>query len=451
MEGPRELAFQILYKVAEEGEYSHIVLAKALKTELEKRDRAFITRLCEGTLERLLTLDYILNRFSKTKTEKMKPVLRTILRMSVYQLFYMDSVPDSAVCNEAVKLAKKKGFSGLSGFVNGVLRNIARSREEILSDRFYPDKSKEPVTYLSVKYSMPEWLCDYFINAYGASRAEQIVEGCLRNPETTIRCNETKCSAVELAERLAAQGITLKDGAYVPGAFQISGYDSLEKLPEFTEGLFQVQDESSMLVAYTAGLKKDDFVLDVCAAPGGKSLHAAQLLKGMGGGSVLARDLNSGKTALIEENKARHAADNLEIEVWDALESDERLEQKADVVIADLPCSGIGIMAKKPEIRYRMTKASQKELEELQRKILSVVYRYVKPGGILMYSTCTINKGENEANAAYACKQFGFQIESLAEFLPEKLKNQVSEDGTLQLLPGVHECDGFFIARLRKL
>lgn len=144
MEGPREIAFQILYRVAEEGEYSHIVLAKALKDakELEKRDRAFITRLSEGTLERLLTIDYILNRFSKTKTEKMKPVLRTILRMSVYQIFYMDSVPDSAVCNEAVKLAKKKGFSGLSGFVNGVLRNIVRSREEILSDSFYPDRKK---------------------------------------------------------------------------------------------------------------------------------------------------------------------------------------------------------------------------------------------------------------------------------------------------------------------
>lgn len=451
MEQPRELAFQILYKVAEEGEYSHIVLAKTLRADMEKRDRAFITRLCEGTLERLLTIDYILNRFSKTKTEKMKPVLRTILRMSVYQLFYMDSVPDSAVCNEAVKLAKKKGFSGLSGFVNGVLRSIARSREEILSDSFYPDKGKEPVRYLGVKYSMPEWLCGYFGKTYGFLKAEQIISGCLRNPETTIRCNETKISALELKERLAAQNIVVADGAYVPGAMQISGYDSLEKLPEFKEGMFQVQDESSMLVAYTAGLKKDDFVLDVCAAPGGKALHAAQILEKLGGGTVCARDLSSAKTALIEENKERHGADNLKIEVWDALKFDEKVEQKADVVIADLPCSGIGIMAKKPEIRYRMTKQSQDELAALQKDILSVVHRYVKPGGVLMYSTCTINKEENEANAAYACEKFGFQIENLAEFVPEPLKNQVSESGTLQLLPGVHTCDGFFIARLRKL
>ncbi|MGN0507345.1 MAG: 16S rRNA (cytosine(967)-C(5))-methyltransferase RsmB [Lachnospiraceae bacterium] len=452
MEQPRELAFQILYRVAEEGEYSHLVLTRVLREAggLEKRDRAFITRLCEGTLERLITVDYMLNHFSKTKTEKMKPVIRTILRMSAYQMFYMDSVPDSAVCNEAVKLAKKKGFSGLSGFVNGVLRNMARSRTKIESESFFPDKNTEPVRYFSIRYSLPEWLCEYFVTAYGTELAEKIAAGCLRNPETTIRVNETKISAETLRKRLCAQNITVKEGAYVPGAMSLSEYDSLESLPEFREGMFQVQDESSMLVAYTAGLKKGDTVVDVCAAPGGKALHAAQLLENLGGGTVRARDLSAGKTALIEENKARHGTKNLTVEVWDALRPDESLYETADVVIADLPCSGIGIMAKKPEIRYRMTKEAQTELADLQRRILAVVQRYVKPGGILMYSTCTINKEENEKNAAYLAREFGFRIESLAERLPEPLKNEVSEDGTLQLLPGVHDCDGFFIARLTK-
>lgn len=453
MEQPRELAFQIIYRVAEKGEYSHIVLSEVLEEAkgLEKRDRAFITRLCEGTLERIFTLDYILDRFSKTKAGKMKPVIRTILRMSLYQMLYMDRVPDSAVCNEAVKLTKKKGLLALSGFVNGVLRTIARNKAEIGTDSFYPDRQAEPVRFLGICYSLPEWLCDYFIKTYGMERAEQIAAGCLRNPATTVRVNETKISAECLRERLACKGIMAEAGPYVPGSLQISGYDSLEQIEEFRQGMFQVQDESSMLVAYAAGLKKDDFVVDVCAAPGGKALHAAQLLELLGGGRVLARDLSKGKTALIEENKARCGTRNLTAEQWDALKPDEHLYGKADVVIADLPCSGIGILAKKPDIRCRMTKEAQKELSELQRNILSAVYRYVKPGGVLMYSTCTVNKEENEANVAYLCRQFGFEIESLGDMLPEPLKHEVSADGTLQLLPGVHACDGFFIAKCRKV
>ena len=453
MEQPRELAFQIIYRVAEKGEYSHIVLSEVLEEakELEKRDRAFITRLCEGTLERIFTLDYILDHFSKIKTRKMKPVIRTILRMSLYQMLYMDRVPDSAVCNEAVKLTKKKGFSVLSGFVNGVLRTMARNKTEIERDGFYPDKVAEPARFLSILCSLPEWLCDYFIKTYGMERAEQIAAGCLRNPVTTVRVNETKSSAECLKERFALKGITAETGAYVPGSIQISGYDSLEQIEEFREGMFQVQDESSMLVAYMAGFRKGDFVVDVCAAPGGKALHAAQLLESLGGGMVLARDLSKGKTDLIEENKARYGTKNLTVEQWDALKPDERLFGKADVVIADLPCSGIGILAKKPDIRFHMTQKAQKELSELQRNILSAVHRYVKPGGVLMYSTCTINKEENEENAAYLCRQFGFKIEPLENMLPEPLKNEVSADGTLQLLPGVHECDGFFIAKCMKV
>ena len=200
MKNTRETAFQILYQVLEEGEFSHLVLARVLKeeTDADKRDRAFITRLAEGTLERLLTLDYMLNQVSKTPINKMKPVIRTILRMSVYQLRYMDSVPDSAVCNEAVKLAKAKGFYGLSGFVNGVLRNIARNREVWETEGFYPDKEKEPVKHISIRYSMPEWLCEYFIKEYGVKTAEKIAEGSQRNPRTTIRCNRNKISEEEL-------------------------------------------------------------------------------------------------------------------------------------------------------------------------------------------------------------------------------------------------------------
>lgn len=452
MKNTRETAFQVIYKVLEEGEYSHVVLRQALSAEkdAEKRDRAFVTRLVEGTLEHLLTIDYILNQVSKTPVKKMKPIIRTVLRMSVYQLLYMDSVPDSAVCNEAVKLVKGKGLQGLSGFANGVLRNVARSREQWTSEAFYPDKQKLPAKYLSIRYSLPEWLCSYFVKEYGMERAEKIAEGSLRNPKTTIRCNTSKISKEELTKRLCAQGFVVESGAYAAAALYLSGYDTLEKIPEFTEGLFQVQDESSMLVAELAGLKKGELVLDVCSAPGGKALHAANLLEALGDGTVISRDVSEKKTALIKENKERLQAKNIIIQVADATQLDESMIEKADVVIADLPCSGIGIMAKKPEIRYRMTAENQKELVKLQKDMLEVVHRYVKPGGILMYSTCTINKEENEEQAKEICKKYGFVPAMNEAPVPECLKKDIREGGWLQLLPGIHECDGFFIARLKK-
>lgn len=452
MKNTRETVFQVIYKVLEDEEHSHIVLRQALNQEkdAEKRDRAFVTRMAEGTLEHLITIDYILNRVSKTPVKKMKPVIRTVLRMSVYQLLFMDSVPDSAVCNEAVKLVKSKGLQGLSGFVNGVLRSVAREKETWCSDEFYPDKKKTPASYLSIRYSLPEWLCAYFVKEYGTERAEQIAMGSLRNPTTTIRCNTTKISKEELTKRLTEQGFTVENGVYAKDAMYLSGYDTLEKIPEFALGYFQVQDESSMLVAELAGLKKDDLVMDVCSAPGGKAIHAANILETLGGGKVIAGDLTEKKTALIQENKDRLQVNNLVIRVADATVPDESMIEKADVVIADLPCSGIGIMAKKPEIRYRMSADNQRELVKLQKEMLAVVHRYVKPGGILMYSTCTINKEENEEQAREICKNYGFFPALCEVAVPKKLEADVQEDGFIQLLPGVHECDGFFIARLKK-
>ena len=452
MKNTRETAVQIIHKVLEEGGHSHVVLRQELNAQkdAEKRDRAFVTRLVEGTLEHLLTIDYILNQVSKTPVKKMKPILRTVLRMSVYQLLYMDSVPDSAVCNEAVKLVKGKGLQGLSGFANGVLRNVARGREQWFSESFYPDKEKTPEQYLSIRYSLPKWLCSYFVTEYGLQKAEKIARGSLRNPKTTIRCNTTKITKDELVNRLTAQGFTVENGVYAKDALYLSGYDFLEKIPEFLDGLFQVQDESSMLVAELAGIKKDTLVLDVCSAPGGKAIHAANLLEAMGGGTVIARDVSEKKTALIKENTERLQVKNICVQVADATKLDESMIGRADIVIADLPCSGIGIMAKKPEIRYRMTKENQKELVSLQKEMLAVVHRYVKPGGILMYSTCTINKEENEEQARKICEEYGFAPALDEIMLPESLRAEVQENGWLQLLPGIQECDGFFIARLKK-
>jgi len=341
MKNIRETAFQILYKVLEEGEYSHLVLSRILREEAEapKRDRAFVTHLVEATLEHRITIDYVLDKVSKTPVNKMKPVIRTILRMSVSQMMYMDSVPDSAVCNEAVKLAKSKGFQGLSGFVNGVLRNVVRMEGAWKKEEFYREAGMEGVKYFSVRYSMPEWLCEYFVSTYGEKTAELILKGSGRNPKTTIRCNTSRIAEEKLIERLLKQGFCVEKGTYAKGAWYLSGYDTLDKIPEFQEGLFQVQDESSMLVAELAGLKKNDLVIDVCSAPGGKALHAANLLTECGGGQVIARDVSEKKTDLIKENALRLKASNVTIQVKDALEIDETLLGKADVVIADLPCS----------------------------------------------------------------------------------------------------------------
>jgi len=441
----RELILGILLEVTRQEEYSHIAIRNVLEKYqyLEKQERAFITRVAEGTLERQIELDYIINQFSKVKVNKMKPVIRNIIRMSVYQLKFMDSVPDSAVCNEAVKLAQKKGFHNLKGFVNGVLRNIARNLESIE----YPQETQTE-TYLSVKYSMPEWIVQEWLHVYGRDTTEQILAAFLEKQSLSIRVNLERITPEELQKRLEQQGITVIPAAYPPYALRIEGYNFLGAIPEFREGLFQVQDVSSMLVSEVASPKEGDICIDVCAAPGGKSLHLAEKLRGTG--HVEARDLTEYKAELIRDNLERMGVKNMTVRVQDALVLDEPSLGKADIVIADLPCSGLGVLGKKTDLKYRMTKEQQQELADLQQQILTVVQNYVKPGGILVYSTCTINQLENEENVQWFLKSFDFEPVSMSDCLPDGLPGDTTGKGYLQLLPGVHESDGFFIAKFRK-
>ncbi len=421
----RELILEILLAVTRDGEYSHIALRNVLENYqyLDKSERAFITRVTEGTLERMIELDYIINQFSKTKVNKMKPVIRTIIRSAVYQLKYMDSVPDSAVCNEAVKLAGKRGFSGLKGFVNGVLRNISRNLDNVK----YPDKS-DTVKWLSVIYSMPEWIITEWLKNYDREMVEKMLQAFLAERPTTIRCNLSQISREELAEELKKEGVKVRLCDTVDSALFISGYDYLGALESFRTGHFQVQDISSMEVAEWADPKEDEYIIDVCAAPGGKSLHLADKLAGKG--HVEARDLTPYKVDLIRDNIARMGIDNIEAVCQDATVYDEASEKKADILIADLPCSGLGVLGKKTDLKYKMNPDTQEELVHLQRKILSVVHRYVKSGGKLLYSTCTIHRAENQENAAWFAEQY-------PEF--ELVRER-------QFLPGVDDSDGFYIA-----
>ncbi len=421
----RELILEILLAVTRDGEYSHIALRNVLENYqyLDKSERAFITRVTEGTLERMIELDYIINQFSKTKVNKMKPVIRTIIRSAVYQLKYMDSVPDSAVCNEAVKLAGKRGFSGLKGFVNGVLRNISRNLDNVK----YPDKS-DTVKWLSVIYSMPEWIITEWLKNYDREMVEKMLQAFLAERPTTIRCNLSQISREKLAEELKKEGVKVRLRDTVDSALFISGYDYLGALESFRTGHFQVQDISSMEVAEWADPKEDEYIIDVCAAPGGKSLHLADKLAGKG--HVEARDLTPYKVDLIRDNIARIGIDNIEAVCQDATVYDEASEKKADILIADLPCSGLGVLGKKTDLKYKMNPDTQEELVHLQREILSVVHRYVKSGGKLLYSTCTIHRAENQENAAWFAEQY-------PEF--ELVRER-------QFLPGVDDSDGFYIA-----
>lgn len=448
----RAVVLDILTEIEKEGEFSHITINNALLKYqyLDRTQRAFINRLSLGTIECRIEMDYILNQYSKTPVNKMKPLIRRIMRMAVYQIIYMENVPDSAACNEAVKLAAKRGFTGLKGFVNGVLRNISRNKDNIT----YPDKAKETKKYLSVKYSMPEWIIELWNTNMSYEEIEDILAGMKKDKKTYIRCNTLKGSTDYIKKILEEEGVTVTEVSGLSYAYEISGYDYLTALKSFNEGLYQIQDISSMMAGEYVKPSTDSFIVDVCAAPGGKSINAAlklaeaaydnkdipesgiskEVLKGITGRGI-ARDVSDYKASLIDDNVARLGIPYIDVEVHNALEFDEELEGKADIVIADLPCSGLGIMGRKPDIRYNITKEKIDDIISLQRDILKVVSRYVKTGGTLVYSTCTINRAENEDNADWICNTLGF-----------------SKDGEYrQMLPSAKaDNDGFFVVGLIK-
>ena len=442
----RELILEILLQINEEGEHSHIAIRNALSKYqfLPKQDRAFITRVCEGTLEYRIYIDYIIDSFSKIKVEKMKPPIREILRSAVYQLRFMDRVPDSAVCNEAVKLTQRKGFYNLKPFVNGVLRTVIRQADQLE----YPPRERNLVRYLSVRYSMPETLVLRWLNDYGEETTEKMLADFLEEKPLTVRCRTYLNSVEDTCASLRSQGVTVEQAPYLPYAKRISNFNHILALDAFIQGKIQVQDVSSMLVAEIADPKKGDYVIDLCAAPGGKSLHIGDKMEGFG--TVDARDISPYKVGLIEENIRRTGSINVQARVQDATVFDVDSECLADIVLADVPCSGYGVIGKKPEIKYRSTLQKQEELVILQRNILDKAAEYVKPRGTLIFSTCTVAKEENEENMMWFMNNHPFKLESIDPYLPDELKSESTALGYLQLLPGVHGTDGFFIAKFRR-
>ena len=442
----RAVILDILLEIYEKEQYTHLVLNEALSKYqyLQGMERSFISRTVLGTVERTITLDYIIDSFSKTKVNKMKPLIRTLLRMSTYQLVYMEGVKDFAVCNEAVKLAMKRGFVSLKGFVNGVLRTIAREKNNLS----FPS-GEDVVKNLSIKYSTPEWIVKKWIDAYSYEETLKILEAQYAGRPLTIRCNTTLTTPEALATSLAERGIEVNNDTIFPEALEISGYDYLDKIPEFRNGMFSVQDISSMLVCHIANPAKDAYVIDVCAAPGGKSLHIAEMLGNTG--MVDSRDVSEYKVGLINENINRLGLKNIKTSVRDALCKDSDSVEKADVVIADLPCSGLGIFNKKPDIKYNASEEGCRELAGLQRDILSVCAEYVKKGGTLIYSTCTLNPEENMCNAKWFAENFSFEPKDITDRIPDILKDKIIDKGCIEIHPdSEYNFDGFFIAAFER-
>lgn len=418
----RELILETLLLITRDGEYSHLALKSVLDKYrfLDKKDRSFIARVVNGTIERKIEIDYVLDQFSKVKVTKMKPVIRVILESGVFQLFYMDHVPDSAVCNEAVRLADKRGFHNLKGYVNGVLRNISRNKGSIE----YPG--------ISEAYSLPSWMVSMWEKRYDTDTVKKMGRYFLKKSPLSIRVNTEQISKEDLMVKLKKEDIICEEVPDFPEALILKGIDYLEKLESFNNGDFQVQDLSSMTVGPLVHPSEDDYCIDVCAAPGGKSTHLAELLKGTG--VVDSRDISEYKISLINENIVRGHYKNIETKIWDARVWDEEVKEKADIVIADLPCSGLGVIGRKADLKYRIEPEDIKSLARLQREILSVVKGYVKPGGTLLYSTCTISREENENNTKW------FENENI-DFTKTYEK---------QRIPGQDPGDGFYIAIFKK-
>lgn len=404
----REIIYNSLIEIVENGTFSHIVEKNVLDKYdyLENNEKAFIKRVIEGTIENQLIIDKVIDDYSKIKCNKLKPAIRTILRMSIYQILFMDKVPDSAACNEAVKLATRHGFSSLKGYVNGVLRNIVRNKNTI------DVKDTE---------AFPDWIINHFEKNYGKDKARIILEAMQKESPVAIRARE------ELSDYEGLSKVTSLDNAYIvnkgKSVYEIDGYD---------EGKFVVQDIGAQRVLSFSEIKKGDLVLDICASPGGKSIHAADL-----GGIVEARDLTEEKILKIEENIRRcklcQKEVNVTTRVFDATLYDESSFEKFDLVIADLPCSGLGVMGRKSDIRFKTKKEDLISLSKIQREILVNAVKYVKKGGTLLYSTCTINPDENEKQTEWMRENFNLRL------VKEK-----------QFFPGIDDGDGFYVAKLIK-
>ncbi len=443
MQTIREQIVMLLMAMEKDASYIQLVLKEELD-KIDPKDRGFANEVVYGTTKYRLKLDHIINQFSKTPVKKMKPLIRQLMRMSVYQLLWLDKVPDSAVINEAVKIIHKRKMSNLSGFVNGVLRNIARNKEGIV----YPDRSKQPIAYLSLYYSVPEWIVEKWVQAYGEAHTEAMLVAFNERAQVCIRHNTYLIDEAVFLEHLEEEGISCIKKGIIKEAYLVAGTGNIGKSPSFNRGEWSVQDESAMLVAHVVDPQKGECILDMCSAPGGKTTHLATLMGYEG--EIIATDVHAHKLDIIRKNAERLEIDCIEAVLQDGTQ--KRLDwcEKFDRILLDAPCSGLGIIKRKPDIRYSKTPEDLQAIVALQRQLIHNAYDYLKPGGVLVYSTCTLNEAENQGMVAYAKEQLHLIPSSIESYLPTCLKSEQKDNASIEIFPQVAHSDGFFIARFEK-
>ena len=430
----RETALRALITCRRQSGWSNAVLKQTIAQEkLDSRDAALATRLCYGVVQNRGRLDFYLAQLLKGSVKKLHPAVRDILHLGLYQIYDLDKIPDSAAVNESVRLARKYGAPGSDRLVNGVLRNAVRTKGGL----------QEPVSYAD-KYSHPEELITLLKAALPKGTLESVLIADNQAPQTVVQVNTLKITREGLLERLTAEGVAATPHGWMPDCLILGGTGSIEKLPSFQQGLFYVQDPASKLSVQCAGLQEGFRVLDCCAAPGGKSFAAAIAMRGTG--KITSCDVHPHKVSLIENGAGRLELENITARLQDASVFVPEWEEQMDAVLVDAPCSGLGIIRKKPDIRYRDLKETE-ALPELQKSILWNQARYVKKGGVLLYSTCTLLPRENEeVVAAFLDAHPEFSLEKLA--LPPVFPE--NETGMLTLLPGQRDTDGFFISKMRR-
>ncbi|WP_277668279.1 16S rRNA (cytosine(967)-C(5))-methyltransferase RsmB [Caproiciproducens galactitolivorans] len=443
MNNARSAALAALLHVNVDEGYSNIVLDKTLEAySLDQRDKALASAIFYGVLERRLTLDYILNQFSKTPVSKMSPVVLEILRMGAFQILYLEKIPNSAAVNESVNLAKANKAAKASGFINAVLRSLIRNIDQIKM----PDAQTEPRTALSIQYSCPEWIIRLWEEAYGHDCMTGLLRSAFQKPPIFAKVNNLSISEENLIARLEQEGIKAKAVPWFINALELEHTGSIGSCKSFREGLFHIQDLSSQLCCFLFDPKPGERVIDVCSAPGGKAFTIAEMMEDQG--KLLAFDQYKGKVQLIRQGAERLKLTIIQAAVRDA--SNPKMElSPADRVLCDVPCSGLGIIRRKPEIKYKSKQAID-SLPDLQYGILCKSSKLVKDNGILFYSTCTLNPRENfEVTNRFINNHDDF--EPLPLHLPATIQHSVDEPANqLTLMPHFHGTDGFFIAAFRK-
>lgn len=425
MDNNRKTAYFTLLDVESKKSYSNISLNHHIICG-KPSSQAFVRELVYGVLENKMLLDYIIDHLVPSGVEKLKASDLVILRMGIYQLRFMDSVPEYAAVNESVILAKRFA-RGRESFINAVLRSYIKDRYKIK----LPDRSEDEVKYLSIKYSYEPWIIELWLDQYNKEFVEELLKAGNQTPELTIRLNWLKIMKENLITRLTERGFSVEKGKLCDNALYVKGSGLLET-NLYKEGMFSIQDEASMLVSVMLGPKHGDVIMDVCAAPGGKTLAIAERMNNTG--KIYASDIYKRKLAIIDSEAKRLGITNIETRTWDATKVDSTMVQKADKVLVDAPCSGLGVVRRKPEIKYKKRTAEMDLLPRKQFNILSASASYVKPGGVLIYSTCTINPHENQR--------------VVEEFL--RKNHSFKKEEALQLLPNVNDTDGFFICKMRK-